>query len=316
MSKINNNDVKPVAPVGPTEILAANINSKFNDLTTATVAIDSTNVRSEGIDWRQLNGSPIKKGFAYRFNNWNDGTTNVFTIGTGLGGDLKDNMPSNIPAVVLNYSKAGGASDIRYSDTNPLVLNQGDLLRLHYSYVVESYETDAVVAAFPVGTNDKTGLIFFPTYWSTPNSTPNSIANAIVFPGRVNFLDYGTLDPASIPQTDPPSASSSDPEKLLDDGICWMDLAGEEIVVGNEVFLRRRLHGCLNYIHKDATPLTIYRIAVCTTGIMRLTHLTAPGFDTRCFLQAHADITPVYPFDIRMERGNIGAIVLYKGWRQ
>jgi len=75
------------------------------------------------------------------------------------------------------------------------------------------------------------------------------------------------------------------------------------------------LHGCLNYVHQSPTPLVIREIGIATTGIMRLIHFTAPGVDTRCFLQASVDLAPFYPLQLKMERMNLGTMVLRKGVR-
>ena len=290
-------------------------NDKMDVVVTATSAINKENVRSEGIDFRNLTqDSPIMKSAQYRYNNWDDGTTNTFTIGTGSGGDLSANMPYGRPAVALSYGIGTGISRITYPDNAPLVLNQGDLLRFHYSFMMWDVKLHGVVATFPIDTNDAGNcIIFFPTYWDTVATTPNNIGNAKIFPGRVDWFSYGVTNPAKIPQTEPPSAATDNEERLWDDGICVYDMAAEEVTGHKETKPMRRLHGCLNYIHESSTPLTIYRLGVASTGFMLYQHVSGGGFDTRCFLQEHPDLNDSYPFELKMERANLGAIVLHKG---
>jgi len=77
----------------------------------------------------------------------------------------------------------------------------------------------------------------------------------------------------------------------------------------------RRLHGCLNYVHESASPLTIYELSVASTPVMKFQHYTGPGYDTRCWIVNATDLTPYYPLTLKMERANLSAIVLKKGAR-
>jgi len=315
MSKIITDNVAPIPPAQPAEILAADVNAKFSAIATATTSINKDNVRSEGIDIRHLQStSPIMKAAAYAYNKWDDGTTNTFMIGTGAGGSIEDNTVNGRGAYFLNWSQGGGASRLIWDVPPYLVLNKGDVLRFHYSAIIHSVRLNNIAANWPIATNDKSNcMIFFPVYWDV--AAPRSSDNMKVFPGRAVWWDYGIVDPMSIPQTDPPSASTNPDERLLDDGITVYDLASEEVTIGREVKPMRRLHGCLNYVHEDNTPLVIRQLGIATTGIMTLQHYTAPGYDTRAFLQNAADLTPFYPLELKMERMNIGAIVLQKGDR-
>lgn len=317
MSKVITTNVTKIPPTVQQEVLATDVNDKFTAITTATTSIDETNVRSEGIDIRQLNpDNPIMKDTRYVYNKWDDGTQNTFVMGTGAGGDVQDNMPYQRAALRLNYSKGTGSSLIRYPDNSPLILNQGDLLRVHYGFVLHQLELDNVSATFSLSNSvDREALVFFPVYWDTPSTTPNNMGNAKVFPNRIVWWNNKNNSPTEIPQTDPPSISVNTEERLLDDGICFHDFAAEEVTVGQRSQPMRRLHGCLNYIHESPTPLTIYQIQICTTPILRLVHFTGPGFDSRAFITNSTDLTPYYPLDIIMERGNLTAIVLRKGNR-
>jgi len=316
MSKVTTFNVTSIPPSPQKEVTATDVNTKFTAIQTATTTINNENVRSEGIDIRQLNPvSPIMKSGRYVYNKWDNGTTNTFTLGTGAGGDVQDNMPFQRAAVRLNYSIGTGTSRITYPDNAPLILNQGDLLRIHYGFVMHQVQLDGVSAVFPIdpAAPDREGIIFFPVYWDTPSTTPNNTGNMKTFPNRIVWWNNKNNSPTEIPQSDPPSAGGLPEERLLDDGICFHDLAAEEISVGQHTKPMRRLHGCLNYIHESATPLTIYQIQIATTPILRLVHYTGPGFDSRAFITNSLDQTPYYPLDIYMERGNLTAIVMRKG---
>lgn len=318
MSKVITNNVTQIPPNPQTDVLAADVNAKFSAITTATTTINDGNVRSEGIDIRQTSlTNPILKDAKYVYNKWDNGTTNTFTLGTGGGGDVKDNMPFQRAAVRLNYSIGTGTSRIVYPDNAPLVLEQGDLLRVHYGFVLHQIELDAVSAVFPIdpAAPDREAIIFFPVYWDTPSTTPNNTGNMKVFPNRIEWWDNRNNSPTEIPQSDPPSSAVLAAERLLDDGICVHELGAEEIVIGQHDKPMRRLHGCLNYIHESATPLTIYQIQIATTPILRLVHFVAPGFDSRAFITNSLDQSPYYPLSLYMERGNLTAIVLRKGNR-
>jgi hypothetical protein len=315
MSKVLTNNVAPVPPAAPTNVVATDVNAKFTAVATATTGINKDNVRSEGIDIRQLPvTSPIMRDARYTYNKWDNGTTNTFTIGTGAGGSLQSNTLNGRAGYALNWG-IGASAKVQYDVAPYLVLNKGDLLRIHYSANMYGVRTASAAASFPYDASfDTTNcIIFFPVFWDV--AAPRNSDNMQVFPGRCVWWDYGIVDPMSIPQTDPPSISISSEERLLDDGICVYDLAAEELIVGRETKAIRRLHGCLNYVHQSNTPLVIREIGIATTGIMRLIHFTSPGVDTRCFLQASPDQAPIYPLQIKMERMNLGTMVLRKGVR-
>jgi len=317
MSKILTTNVAPIPPAAPTNVVATDVNAKFTAIATATAAINKENVRSEGIDIRQLpTSSPIMRDARYQYNKWDNGTTNTFTIGTGAGGSLKDNTLNGRAGYALNWG-IGANAKVSWDVAPYLVLNKGDLLRIHYSANMYGVRLNAINAAFPIapgtGYDNANCMIFFPVFWDV--AAPRNSDNMKIFPGRCVWYNYGIVDPMSIPQTDPPSASINAAERLLDDGICVYDLAAEELVANRETKAIRRLHGCLNYVHQDATPLVIREIGIATTGIMRMVHFVAPGYDTRAFVENSVDLTPTYPLQLKMERMNIGAMVLRKGAR-
>lgn len=316
MSKVFSTNVGLPPPAGQPLVTATDVNTKFTAITTATSAINKDNVRSEGIDIRQLaTTSPIINRAIYTYNNFDNGTTNSFTLGTGGGGSIKTNMGGRA-AVRLSYSIGTGNSRIRFGDASPLVLSKGDMLRFHYSFTLHTVELDSIAANFPVSAAvDRAAIIFFPIYHPTPTTTPNNMANAFVFPNRAEWWNSDHVTPVSIPQTDPPSISTSPNERLLDDGIAVHELGAEDIVVGESTKPIRRLHGCINYIHESNTPLTIYELSVASTPVMNFSHFVAPGFDTRCWIVNGTDTTPFYPLTIKMERANLSAIVLKKGAR-
>jgi len=311
MSKIITNNVTKIAPTPQVDVLAADVNTKFSAIATATATLNQENVRSEGIDIRQLsNTSPIMKEAIYTENAMN-GLYYNFTIGTGAGGNWKPAIPR--PAYHLSYGTGGKASDLFYGDGSPLVLEQGDLLRFHYNFNMYELQINAVAADWPLSsTVDRLGMIFFPILWSTPITTPNTIANASVFPNRIDWYSMDFNNPTSIPQSDPPSAGGFASERLLDDGICFHELAAETISTTKTKPIRR-LHGCLNYIHESSTPLTIYQLGVATTPIVSFRHYVAGGFDTRAFTINSVNQTPFYPLTLTMERAHLSAIVLRKG---
>jgi len=146
MSKVFSTNVGSPPPAAQPQVTAADVNAKFTAVATATSAIDNDNVRSEGVDIRQLSTtSPIINRANYTYNKWDDGTTNSFTIGTGGGGSIKTNMGGRA-AVRFSYSIGSGNSRIRFGDATPLVLNQGDMLRFHYSFNLHTIELDSVAA--------------------------------------------------------------------------------------------------------------------------------------------------------------------------
>lgn len=311
MSKIITNNVSKIAPTPQTDVLAADVNTKFSAIANATALLNQENVRSEGIDIRQLSTtSPIMKEAIYAENAMN-GLYYNFTIGTGAGGNWKPAIPR--PAYHLSYGNAGSASDLFYGDASPLIVNQGDLVRFHYNFNMYEIVLDAVAANWPIDTGvDRLGMIFFPIYWDTPTTTPNTIANAKVFPNRIDWYSMDFNNPTAIPQSDPPSAGGFASERLLDDGICFHEL-GAETPTNKSSRPIRRLHGCLNYIHESATPLTIYQLGVATTPIVSFRHYTSGGFDTRAFTINSVNGTPFYPLTLKMERAHLTAIVLRKG---
>jgi len=316
MSKVNTTNVSKAPPATQSSVLAADVNSKFSAIATATTTVNNENIRSEGIDIRQISTtSPIVNRAVYAYNKWDDGTTNSYTIGTGAGGSIKTNMGGRA-AVLMNHG-IGATARLYFGNSTPLVLNQGDILRFHYSFNLHDIVLNGINAAFPIDSvnPDRDAIIFFPVYHDTPSTTPNNMANAKIFPNRVVWWDSDHTIPISIPQTDPPSASNNNAEKLLDDGIVVHDMAAENITLNVSTRPMRRLHGCLNYVHESATPLTIYQLSVCATPILQFKHYTGPGYDTRCWIVSSTDSTPNYPLTLKMERANLSAIALRKGAR-
>ena len=302
MSEIVNNNI---GEAGTTTDGTA-MDGKFDDARAASFALDKANVRSEGIDRRQLKEHAYPSGrlepIVYMDRVANNDTSDVtYANKDGLTPFMLNAGTSDL---LLDWTGFGG-----------VVMQQGDLLRINYNIVLMSHDlghTDAAHSYWPPidttggsgasgsgGTFNPTGLcaMVFPV-WDTSATTGWQ-----PLPGRSANLNttFGSA----------PSTINIGTEGNTD-GCLFLSLEG--ILSSGTTLCNRSGMVSAYYRHTSSTPITVYKIRL--NGRMPVAIHSSSGtnreiligdwttFDYR-FGQAFAA-----NFTFKMERGSLGAVIM------
>jgi hypothetical protein len=286
-------------------ITAADVNGKFTDIQTATndgsPQIDSTNVRAEGIDRRNLGGTPQLQSIAVAINNKVD-TTTAYTIDSIAG--------SGDPAIVrLTGAGTNGSAILDFGETITITgsASNPSILRLHYSINLEDSDgaSDSLDASSPRG--QRACMVYFPAY-STDGVNWNT------FPNRTNWFAFdggagvdpasdgpkrdntsGAVDKYELPRND--GNTVTDIGANFDDGICVITLDS----FNGTGYRNAKPHGCLNFA--PVSNLQLRYIGFFMVGPLMLSLASIYGTG-RSFAAAGLGIDP-----IRIERANYTAMV-------
>ena len=307
MSTVKNNSFQK--SYGET-VTASDVNNKFTDMETATAAIDSDNVRSQGIDRINLTGTPVLKAFEYSFNNYRSGgfSYSFYTDDTRAGG------PTQVSMHQLQHIGVDGKYQLFLTDDgtstgNPTTLAAGDLLRIKFGFNFYG-DTTWFLSQDGVVPRTQTGcFIIFPAYKSTSGGAWQC------FDDHIDWFQYGMDGPVfntgtgvgntySIPSSDDPSPTSD----IWDRGIAVITTDGLTV---NGTGVRQKeiqSHGSFNYITR--VSYNIHTIGFFITGPFYM-HDGTPfsgggrGYETLP--------TSGASYIAKVERGNFMAQVLQKG---
>lgn len=284
-------------------ITAAEVNTKYTDVTTAVNNLDADNVRNEGIDRENITGTPTLKAAEYTFNNIRTNVTYTFDTAAGRAG-----FPTAVSRHQLLGSASGG-QDVIYltSDgTNtgtPTTIKAGDLVRIKYSFNI--YATTFVNNSTNPSYTDLMTLsyIIFPMYKSTSGGSYQ------VFPNHKNFDIYGQDGPevgeAFSINTDDNGDGIND-----DDGIVLVTFDGVPDALPASIQIKSmQSHGSLNFIH-DA-DYDIHTIGWFAVGPVFFTDRAPFAAGGRGYITA--DTASIGNTTLRVERANYAALVMQKG---
>jgi len=243
------------------DITAAEVNAKFTDVGTATTSLDEANVRNEGIDRRNLGGTPNNKHVDFIFNNQTSGNS-LYTFYTN---EPPRNCTTQVALHQINHAVApDGKYEFNYTG-DPIIWAEGDLLRLHWSFAMVSSTVlyDALKGNF--GTENGSALIGFPALKKT------GVANFECFPDRIDFFQWGGCGPkydTGVPIADkfeildvdspPPNAP------VLDDGLAIYINSGLRNVGVDDTFVKPHAH--LNIINNTGGDISIDKIGFFLVG--------------------------------------------------
>ena len=285
-------------------ITAADVNAKFTDIQDATndgsPQIDSTNVRAEGIDRRNLGGTPMLANVAVAINNKVD-STQAYSIdsikGSGSPGLVRLTGAGTNGSAILDF---GSTITVTGSASNP------SILRLHYSINLEDSDgagdslnassargQRACMVMFPAHSTDGSNWSVFPnrTNWFAFDSS--GVEPGVVGPKRDNST--GQVDKYELPRFD--GDNTTDIGANFDDGICVITLDS----FNGTGFRNAKPHGCLNFA--PTSNLQLRYIGFFMVGPLMLS-LTSTYGTGRSFVAAGLGIDP-----IRIERANYTAMV-------
>ena len=297
MSEIVNTNIGEAG----TTTSGATMDSKFDDARTASLNLDAKNVRSEGIDRRQLEPHAYPGGrlepIVYMDRAINNDTSEVTYAG-------KDGTTP--------FQLIAGSADLRmdWNGFGGVVMQQGDLLRINYNIVLYSHNmghTDAVHSYWPPidttggttgGVFNATGIcaMFFPV-WVTDTTTGWQ-----TLPGRSTALNTTFAGPSVI---DIGAEGSTD-------GCLFLSLEGA--LTGGTTLCNRSGMVSTYYRHTSSTPLTIYQIRL--NGRMPVAIHSSSGTNREILI---ADWTTLdyaagqafaANFTFKLERGSLGAVVM------
>jgi len=239
MSTISNDNVG----VGATTA-AANANSKFSDVATATAtgAVNEDNLRTEAVDRRNISTNPSLVKTAYVDNQ--NGTTIGSLLYTGKTGanDYQvdhDGTTASSDGLEIDWSGA------------PIPLVANDLLRIHFTIHFKQVD--------PAGS----------TGWGTFNPTVGDQMCLVAFP----IWDIGSSYESMPGNADfTTTLSSGDVISFEETGSTWRTkgfavygIDGRDS--GSLEVYERTMHGCFNYVHTGAT-VSIRKIRVNARGFL------------------------------------------------
>lgn len=233
MSRIVNTNFGPAG----TTTAAANANTKFTGVATATGAIDESNVRHEGIDRRNLDNNYIVVKTAYD-DNGNQSEDFQYNKSGTHGGAFEVNHEGSPPS-------AGNGLEINMS-SSPMVIKDGDLVRIYHSTVLSKH--DGVGFGVPSALF-QWFMVTFPV-WDT---TSGSLANFVTLPLHPTALN----DPST-------SQVNVDLEANKSGGIALYQPFGPD-GGGGSVLSRQNGMACWHYKHSGA-DLTVYGIRINANG--------------------------------------------------
>jgi hypothetical protein len=283
-------------------ITAADVNAKFSDVATASSTIDEQNVRNEGIDRRNLGETPNLLHADIGGNEMINATS-TYTFDSIAG--------SGNPSLVrLNQTSGGGTSAIDFGQVITLqgIGTGGDLLRLHYSFLLEELggASDPLDGSVPYRGN-RSCIILFPAY-----STDG--ANWFTFPNRTNWFAFnssgvsptevgpkrdngtGQEDKYEMPRNDGNTTAALGAN--FDDGLVVMDLAS----FNGTGRVGAKYHGCLNF--RPPNDLDIRYISFWAVGPL-MPSLNSIYGTGRSWAASGIGVSPV-----KFERAHFAAFVL------
>ena len=282
------------------------VNAKFTDIQDATSVggspkIDQVNVRAEGIDRRNLGGTPMLANIAVAINNVVD-TTTSYTLDTIKG--------SGNPALVqLTGAGANGSAVLDFGSTIRITgsASNPSILRLHYA--INLRDSDGSGDSLDTSNNDRghrSCMIIFPAY-----STDGT--NYSTFPNRTNWFAYdssgvspgergpkrdnstGSGDRYELPRFD--GETTAEIGAPFDDGTCVITIDS----FTDTGYREAKHHGCLNFTNSSNLDLRYIGFFMVGPMMLSLSSIYGTG---RSWFPAGLGISP-----IRMERANYTAMV-------
>jgi len=277
-------------------------NNKFSAVATATGSINEENVRSEGIDKRQLavRNSVIGRTeplvYINATDNLNSGAI-VDTTYAGQNGTQKFELNGSAnPDLVIDLTGLPGGY---------LSISSGDLIRIHYSIYFKSHNDTAGSAFTSCGEEgsgkegnpaDGIGLVIFPT-WKLSGGGAHEM-----FPNEVNLVNnFG-----------PSAGVTFDNNTAKTDSISFVSMEGAAASALRGGETERMVHG--TWSHVATQSYTVYELRLYGRGPMVYQgdrQLYVPTWGSDRYHTDYMDV-PVSgtTFDFTMSNGQLGIMVM------
>ena len=304
MSKVSNSNVIVGSPVS-----ASSINSKFSDVVTATSSIDENNLSYGAVDSVQLkdNYIVVKRGFV---DNDSAGSTTPYSA-------LKDGSHgSGVQAVSHVGSTANSTGLLLDFSSSPMVLKDGDLLRVWHSLSLYKHEWgDYINPSAGAGGAYTSGSVHYVTttfpMWATSSTfTASGTGTGFEpFPGWSTQWTRSTMSGGDPIQVQQPGMSGSS-YNSRSYGLALYNLHGVRMS-GSELRVRHSGGSTLNYVHQGS-DLTIYAIRVFTVGPVHYQRYSSSGVDFLSMTEAATAIGANFR-NFYFGRGQIGFMQMRGG---
>lgn len=276
-------------------------NTKFTAVATATASINEENVRSEGVDKRQL--------AAHGYSGGRMEPVVYIDYETNCAATITSNTYTNEDGTDAFYISHGGGLHIDWSALTGggVVVKAGDLVRIHFDIFLSKIDDAGYASNGPAGPNttsrvnnraDAIGILFFPL-WKINGGSFTQLANEA-------DLDASLTAPASI--------NFNNTANTKVDSVAFCSMEG---YLQTDCFAARTVHGTWNYVHTGA-DITINEIKLYCRGPMvyqwtggsRVFH--APVWGTGRYANDYLDIPAAggSNFDITLSNGHLGATVM------
>ena len=271
MSRIVNTNFSKVYGVAT----HSDMNKKFSDIVTATATINEANVRSEGIDRRNLSTLAIIKEIEYTTNNAVGPTTYTQDGTATFKIDHDDD-------VEISFGATG------------ITLKAGDLVRVHFNCCLDTTEFELTTSTA------SWALMVFPAW----DITSNALTDYQMLPDEVDLFCAAPSDPYPYG-----IAGGFDPTNNGNtNSIVTIPLIGYNNGVDFTAY--RNEHGSFIYQHAGA-DLQVYGIRLYGRGPLYYGHHGTPLADGRAFVYEPSALGVT--FDLHISNAQLGFIVMQKG---
>ena len=295
MSEIVNDNI---GEAGTTTSGAA-MDSKFSDARDASLTLDGKNVRSEGIDRRQLKAYSYPNGrlepVVYMDQVSNNDVAAVAYAGND--GRVPFELSAGTDDLLLDWSGFGG-----------VVMQQGDLLRINYSLTLFSHNLGTTADRYISNIDNTSGVttgvfnaaglcaLFYPV-WDTDTTT-----GWAPLPGRALNLNSTFVSATA-------SIDINNGESI---GCLVLSLEG--IIQSGITRCNRTGTVSAYYTHTSSSPLTINKIRLNGRAPIAINSNSGSNQDFRMMNWTSFKYDPGAPFAANftfdMERGTLGAVVM------
>ena len=274
-------------------------NNKFSAVATATGSINEENVRSEGIDQRQLATHAYSTGRMEPLvhiditDNLSGGAI-VDTAYNGQTGQAKFDLTGGSDLLLDFTSLTGGY----------LAVAAGDLIRIHYTIYFKQHSDDTYTSAGEDHGSadgcpaDGIGLVVFPTWKLTGGGSHEMLPNEVDL-----VTGFG-----------PSAGVTFNNTTAKTDSISFISLEGGNDTNGPDYdYPERMVHGTWNYIADQA--YTVYELRLSARGPMVYQgdrQLYVPTWGADRYASGYMDIPSraAKTFDLTISNGQLGIIVM------
>ena len=307
MSKLSNSNVL-INSVASASV----VNDKFSDVNTATSDIDANNVAYQGVDTGQLkdNYLIVRRGYV-------DNEVTSASAGMPYNAVVDGSFMSGSQPIDHVGSTAGSTGLLLDFSSNPLVLKDGDLLRIWHSCHLYKHEYGNLILTANGGYTSPAGSVGHLVACTYPMWSLRSDWNTVPaatgfepFPGWEEKWRQSTWGSAAGEQVQIQQPTYSGTYNSRCYGLAVYPLHGSKIS-SSEMRCRYTGGSTLNYQH-SGSDLTVYAMRVFFLGPMRYVRYSSSGVDFLAYMSINSSIAANFN-QIYFSHGHVGFMQMRGG---